>query len=641
MFRPVALACLALCLAAPAFAGSASAARAEQLYQRARTELARRTIDTRRLALRDLEEAAGLAPERADIELLLARTYQACGFLRSARQHYERVTALDPGDADGQFGLAQIWFRDWRKFLDPKSFDHAIDHLSAAARLQPGRAELWLTLVPLMIEEHRLAGASLAIGHALAADSTAVEVQLAAGLVAWHQGDVTRADSFFTLAVPRLEKNIRARFDDIAPVASAADTAALHHLPAAQQPDFVRRFWDDSDPDPATPENEARLEYWARVAQAYFLYYDRHRREWDERGEVYVRYGPPTKSTYNPVNQNLNVHFGTGADYPANVLMWEYPDLGMNIIMQDRLLSEYYLLPMSQDSTMDPQPDPDSLAKRTGMLATANGRGVFHTLPPGFQPMPVQGLVSAFESAVGGRVLAQLAVASGPSVGRDTLAAEWVVMDSLRHVIARATRPLEPSTCDPAASGVSDFDADLPPGDYLVGVSVRNGRQRGIYREHLSIGAPARSLALSDVVPACGPPEVRGTGAERRLHLEPNAARQVAAGEPLNAYFEIYHLQPGPDSLAHFSYDYTVRSAEKDRRIWIQRALSPRPQIPPLEARREEANPGSMRRQFITVPVQSLPAGRYRLEIAVRDLIDGDEAKASMEFLKEGAAKTP
>ena len=47
------------------------------------------------------------------------------------------------------------------------------------------------------------------------------------------------------------------------------------------------------DPDLASPENEAQLEYWSRVTQAYFLYFDSKRREWDERGEVYVRYGPP------------------------------------------------------------------------------------------------------------------------------------------------------------------------------------------------------------------------------------------------------------------------------------------------------------------------------------------------------------
>jgi len=72
----------------------------------------------------------------------------------------------------------------------------------------------------------------------------------------------------------------------------------------------VRRFWRGMDPDLATRENEAQLEYWARVAHAFFLYYDERRRSWDERGEIYVRYGPPEQSDYNPVNERLSTSFG-------------------------------------------------------------------------------------------------------------------------------------------------------------------------------------------------------------------------------------------------------------------------------------------------------------------------------------------
>jgi len=40
--------------------------------------------------------------------------------------------------------------------------------------------------------------------------------------------------------------------------------------------------------------------------------------------------------------------------------------------------------------------------------------------------------------------------------------------------------------------------------------------------------------------------------------------------------------------------------------------------------------------QFVSVPVHSLPAGKYRLEIRVRDVIAGEVAASSAEFLKAG-----
>ena len=115
---------------------------------------------------------------------------------------------------------------------------------------------------------------------------------------------------------------------------------------------------------------------------------------------------------------------------------------------------------------------------------------------------------------------------------------------------------------------------------------------------------------------------------------EPNPAARVGPGAPLAAYFEIYHLRPAPDGLARFEYIYTVKSAERDPRIWIQRAFSPRKTPDPISATRGEEQPGTLRRQFVSVPVQSLPPGRYRLEITVRDKVAGSEATRRAEFVK-------
>jgi hypothetical protein len=117
------------------------------------------------------------------------------------------------------------------------------------------------------------------------------------------------------------------------------------------------------------------------------------------------------------------------------------------------------------------------------------------------------------------------------------------------------------------------------------------------------------------------------------VRIEPNPGRRVSGAGPLTAYFEIYHLRPGSDGFARFEYVYTVRSTAPDERHWMTKFFSPAPP-PPVSVSREEQNLGALRRQFITVPVESLRPGRYRLEITVRDLVAGDEVVKKLTFIK-------
>uniref|UniRef100_A0A832I9U5 GWxTD domain-containing protein n=1 Tax=Eiseniibacteriota bacterium TaxID=2212470 RepID=A0A832I9U5_UNCEI len=639
---PIAAA-LAACLSvAPrAAADAARDARAASLHREALAHAARNTIESRRLAIDALVRATLLRPDQPAWELDLARLYLQCGFRRLARERFERVASLAPDDADARLGLAWVWRRDWLKFLDRSSLERAIAHLTHAVRARPERGDAWLALVPLLVEKGELRAASAAARRAREADPDRLEPRLADAYTAWRLGRVAEAERLFEATVPRLPAELRERFEDISPLASERDTFELRRLPsAAARDDFVRRFWRAQDPDLATPENEARLEYLARVAHAFFLFWDARRGAWDERGEVYVRYGPPASADYNPLGERLSFAFGVGPDYPVNLLVWNYPELGMRVRMHDRTLDEFYSLPVSRDADPDPLPALDSVRLADGRMAARSGRAVFPVLPPRTTPMPLAGALARFEGERSGRVLGHFAVPAGPG---DTLWAEWVVLDSARSEVARAGRRMSPSACDPTGLQVADFAAEVRPGEYLIGVSVRDGLgRRGVYRAEVRVRAARPGLRVSDVVLACGPP-LALAGAERgpAVRIEPNPGARVAGDAPLTAYFEIDGLARGADGRARFETSYTVRSAERDPRIWIQRILDPRSRIAPLNVTREGEHAGPLRRQFVTVPVQGLPAGRYVLEVRVRDLVSGDEASAAAAFVREAAAGRP
>ena len=522
--------------------------------------------------------------------------------------------------------MGQVWRRDWLKYLDHRSLDRAIDAFTSSAARRPDHAESWLQLVPLQVEKKNIAAASSAALRAKQSAPDEPEAELAVAYTAYRQGRLTQASESFGRAIPKLHPAARKRFDDIGPVATHEDTVRLGGMSAPAQREFVRRFWKEYDPDPTTRHNEARLEYWSRVTQAYFLFFNSKRGEWDQRGEVYVRYGPPEVATYNPLGANLTVRMGTVGSYPANMLVWHYPSLGMVVSMQDRLLTENYMLPMTLYSDPDPRPHPAFIGDHNGNMATRQGRAVFPSLPPGVQEIESEGVVARFEARDDTRLLGQLEVPGTPG---QRLSATWVVLDSTQREVTRATRSLSPSACDPTRLRVADFAASLPPGAYTVGISVTDGAGgRGVFRTTTEIIDRRPGVRLSDIVVACGTP----TPGAPVVRPEPNPGARVVGDDPLAAYFEIYDLATNDAGKARFEYVYTVRSVARDDRIWITRVFKPTRTVPPIRASRVEEHTGSLRRQYVSVPVESLPAGPYELEIEVRDLTGGTRAITRANF---------
>jgi len=643
--RSVALLCLFLSSfsSAPAGADSVRERQAVGLVTAARLLLAQDTFDTRRSAMLKLEDATLIAPGHADWELLLARTYMRSGYLGLARHRFERVKSFAPDDADARFGLAQTWRYDWLKYLEADSRDQAIEHFRAAARLAPRRPDAWIMLVPLLVDRGDVTGAADASHAAIEADPNRIDAMIADAYMSFRTGRVERSDSLFTRAIPRLPRAVRDRFEDIHPIASERDTVAMRHLWPHQLAAFERRFWREQDPDFSTPENEAQLEYWSRVAHAYLLYYDARRQTWDQRGEIYVRYGAPARQIYNGVGDTLTLGLTPGSHQPVNVLVWEYPELGMRVKMQDRMLNGFYLpdleIGLIDNHVVEAGPDPDSLARRAELLGIGDGRGVFPRVPPGTKLLPVDGAVARFTGEKGPRILAGFESPGSPA---DSLVAVWVVRDSNDVEVTRATRPLGPSACDATGAEVADFANDLPPGRYTVGYAVRGARHlRGNFREEIDLDADPGTLAVSDLVVSCGVPDAATFDPRNpSVRVEPNPSSRVRSGEPLTAYFEINHLRADADGVARFEFSYTVRSLERDKRVWLQRLFAPHPLPNPIHTSRSEQQIGEIRRQFVSIPLQNLPAGHYRLEISVRDLVSGEAGGVATDFLYGAPAVT-
>lgn len=92
--------------------------------------------------------------------------------------------------------------------------------------------------------------------------------------------------------------------------------AALRHAAPADRTALWQRFFKDSDPNPATPENEALDAYFARLAIADQRYTDEGQPGWrTDRGEVYISLGDPDEVIdASAVNQGRIVRWTYNAD---------------------------------------------------------------------------------------------------------------------------------------------------------------------------------------------------------------------------------------------------------------------------------------------------------------------------------------
>lgn len=625
----------------------ARAGRARALVREGTDRYAEGSLGQRRIALRQLEEAAKLAPHDAGVLRALGLAYLDAGFTHGAQETFERLTKDHPGDADAWRGLGLAWKRDWLATLAPASLQSAVECLGNAARLEPGRAETWATLAVLRVEQGDLRGAGLSAGRALAADPERGESSLAGAYLAYRAGRVALAESLFSVTLPRLAPRLAARFRDITPLVPEADGDALAELPPTERAEFTRRFWSAADPDPTTPANEAKVEYWARIAHAVLLFSDSWDAHWDMRAELYVRYGSPARVDYQPpgyplarrMNQHDYLYFdpvggvrrvGESLPYYSELhnQVWDYPQLGMRVVIEDHTLSQRYELPRGLYASTDPVPNPDVMAAN-GLVGTAGGRGAFAVLPPGVQPLALLTGISTFEGEHGPLLLAHV---SAPVGSHPHLTAECVVVDADEHEVARASRALGAARCDPGSSRAGDFAFELPPGPYRVAIAVADSEGgRGVRRTYHDVPAIGRTLSMSELMLVCGPLDAaRDAGSVR---LDPNLTASVGPDEPLLAYFEVYRLEPDAQGVTLFDYEYTVRPLRTGDTPWFRR-LFPRQWTDQISVRSPEDGMGPTRRQYITVPVQSLPPGRYRLEVAVHDRLGRRSARQAVEFTK-------
>jgi Flp pilus assembly protein TadD len=608
----------ALVVASPAHAADrAREVEADSLARSAQSLLEGKGVEPRIGALRALDRATTLAPNREDLWLAYGRACVATGRLERALACFRKATKLAPDDAIAWSALGGAWKDDWLAHLDRLSLDNARACYERASRLAPQDVSALTALSALALLRGDPRAALDAGLRANALDPRGPRPMMALGAALFRLGSLANADSAFRAAQRHTDEPFDWRLSN-------------------------ESFeWVATDPDLTTPENEARLDYLTRLALVYFLFDDEGTLRWDKRAELFVRYGPPASVEFNPAHEQLgweselDFHYAPDAirpfyapspiGFPYDLQVWNYPDLGMSVELWDRFLTHEYDVPYSNAVDLDPLPDPAMLEGRTDVIALAGGRGVFHALAPGVRPFPLAASCARFPGRDGVRMLGNLRADAAPS---DSVWGSWALADSTGHVVATETRRLDVSACEPGKRQVGTFAAELPPGDYRLDFSVwdRRGR-RGVEHLRTSASKPGPGPLLSDLVLLCATsPQIAQPEAFR---IEPDLDGRVS-GSQLTFYCEIDGLLSSATRPASFAYRSEIFALDKKGR---------RSARPVYEASREEQNVGSHRRQFVTAPIRELAPGGYEFVLEVTDQANASTVTRTVRFVKDGKRK--
>ena len=118
---------------------------------------------------------------------------------------------------------------------------------------------------------------------------------------------------------------------------------------------FIENFWERRNPNPGSPENEFKEEYYRRIAYANEHYASGIPGWKTDRGRIYIMYGPPDEIDSHPSGGTYERPESEGggetSTYPFEQWRYRYIDgIGTNIILEfvdTTMTGEYHL-------TMDP-----------------------------------------------------------------------------------------------------------------------------------------------------------------------------------------------------------------------------------------------------------------------------------------------
>ena len=431
---------------------------------------------------------------------------------------------------------------------------------------------------------------------------------------------------------------------------------------------WISEYWKYNDPIYTTAENEIFVEHYRRVAYAESTFHIPKWPNWDQRGEVYVRYGEPT------FRQFIAAEVDQKGVLPEGEI-WHYTEHGMTVVFEDpfsRGEYSYYvervrgLMGIRLRNIEDPidaalrhvvediaELPPPSIVIEQAYEEHMEEIGKFFEMldkvPATFQydfEQNRQPFVFSVDNFRGGTSIDRVDVniefeadLTPEPLGVHTrrYVATAVFWDADHEEAGRREQRLDFAvSVDPARASriaAAQLVFMLPAGFYSMGVTLEDkilGRISS-YRTDVTCVDLESKLAVSDILFASVVRPVARESPFNRGPLEvvPHASRQYRANRSIPIYFEVYNLARDERDVSHYTVEYRIGRREREEpSLWdALRGKTETVTPPDISSSFRMSGNGPYDVVHFTFRPENLRAGVYDLYVTVRD--DLSEAEAS------------
>ncbi len=516
----------------------------------------------------------------------------------------------------------------------------AEEYFRRALTSVPTHAPSATALMGLLYDQHRYDEMRRIAVPLVAVDSAPPRVLMASALAAYKLGLLSQSNTLFERALARFSPSERAELTHLGRITRKGDSVRIDGLNAEERANTDSAFWEAADPMLSTPENEARLEFLARMAYADLRFTDSDTRQvgWrTDRGLIIARYGePPVVATFAPTSD------ADARDAVGRVItVWYYPRNEIEFVFTGPPAMNVAIFAGNHRGFAEEQRQEApflldnlamALAVDTVPIQIARFRGV--------TPNKGQLLIAAsiptdrlYAAAEIDRGMLEASVRIGP------LAALTLARLDTISVALPTSRHLSRLWVDTLTAGAN----------IRLRVEVRDaalvhamGRAQA---DVTMLSADTTRLASSDLVFANRLPSPGASvGTWNTIGLVPRGDLVLAQRDTFSVYWENYGLRPDADGRVKYEVRIIVTLEQIERRTdGVRRffgglsdvfGLTPEgDETLGLRFERNEAL-GARDRvpELVTLGLGSAPAGRYHLELIVTDRASKQVTRTQRQF---------
>ncbi|MFC1724962.1 GWxTD domain-containing protein [candidate division KSB1 bacterium] len=177
----------------------------------------------------------------------------------------------------------------------------------------------------------------------------------------------------------------------------------------------------------------------------------------------------------------------------------------------------------------------------------------------------------------------------------------------------------------------------VPRGNYTLYVQMRNpeGKKIGIYSQNVQVDDyDTKLLSLSDIQFAFNIKDAESEDKYRKngLNITPYPFFEVSRKGHIFIYYEIYNLTPGKNGRTRYDITYEIKLLEDKESIW-RKLFKGRGMKESISFDKKETGNKIDTFDYTSFDLSKLRIGKYELKVKVKDKVSGKEVEKTDSFI--------